>query len=162
MEKELTLKVGEKKAREIYAKADSTMKQILEASAPKGFFSDNILDRISSIEDAFDHAGVSLQDPEVVPYQNPKNPDQVAVNAFAKLIVGIRVLNEGVVLDFSNSNQVKYRPYLAYKPGFGLSYGDYGYTNSDASVGSRLSFAKSQAAMHAPVVYNKEYNEMML
>lgn len=147
-------------ARKLY-QSHPEFRASLETTFGKEFFNGDITSIISSIEDAFDYAGISLNDPEVVPYQNPKNKDQIAVNAFAKLIVGNRVLNEGVELSFANSDQPKYRPYLEYKPGFGLSCNGYATAYSYATVGVRLSFAKPALAIHAPKVYNKEYNEMM-
>lgn len=152
-------------ARKLY-QSHPEFRPSLETTFGKSFFSDNILDRITSMEDAFEYAGKSMEDPEIVPYQNPKNKHQVAVNAMAKLFIGIEVLNEGEKADFANHNTYKYAPYLRHdgNSGFGLSLGVIGYVfdSSGSVVGSRLSFVKRDAALRAPVIYNKEYNEAML
>lgn len=58
----------------------------------------------------------------------------------------ISVENEDDPIDYANSNQIKYEPWLwvekdAKKPsGFGLSFGDYGGWITSTACGVRLSF----------------------
>ncbi len=106
-----TLKLEDVTAKKLYKTADPELKLILEESFGKNFFSQKITDRIKTIDDVLEAAGVTME--EVVPYRNPKNKKQKSQNAYALIQLISEVLNEDTAFpDFNNLNQYKYYPYF--------------------------------------------------
>lgn len=104
------------------------------------------MNNINSFEKACEFLGYVAQDE--VPYAEPKNDRQLAVNAFAKTVIVIAAINaneDGTlwVPDFDTYEE-KYeiwwnmRSKAAGGPGF--SYYDYTYVYSFSYVGARLVF----------------------
>lgn len=85
-----------------------------------------IIDRIKTWEDAAKEAGI---DPLDLPFKNDsKTARQEAVNAFYQLDVIAEVLRKGVVLDWTDSDQIKWYPWFYdYRPGSGFSFDAPGY-----------------------------------
>lgn len=151
---DINLKIGEEKARQIYLKADDNMKQILEASAPKGFFSMKITDRVKTFEDACRVTGVS----SAMPFPNPSNEIEEDTNASHVVTIIHSALCEGWKADWGNHNQKKYYPYF-YSPGsgLGLAYYFYLYAGYFTGVGSRRVYPTSELAIYAGKQFEKEY-----
>ena len=111
----------------------------------------NITEKIKTFEDACLSLGI---DPaKALPYANPEVSDQIAINAFAKITIIAKALNEGWVPDWDDSDQNKYYPWFwmeskaAGGSGFSCSGCDYG--DSYSAVGSRLVFKSSELARYA-------------
>lgn len=113
-----TLKISESKALELYKTGSTELKTILEESFGKDFFNQKITDKIKGLEDIYNHLGIDEED--VLIFKNPKNAFEKYINACAIIPKIIQVYNEGVELDFNNSNQYKYQPYFK-KAGSGWS-----------------------------------------
>lgn len=125
------------------------------------FIPKSITDRVKTFEDACKVVGVDPDD--VLPFSDAENNDQKAINAFAKLRVIAKALNEGWEPDWTNSNQNKYTPYLKANPsGSGFSCSDYGLWYAVTCVGSRLCFKTSDLAMYAATQFEGIYNDFFL
>lgn len=154
-----TLKIDEKRARELYPTAAPEFKAMLEDSFSKEFFSQKITDRVKTYEDACKVKGVDPVDH--LPYY-ADNAFESAINATAKLWLIAEVLNEGWQPDLSNRNQVKYYPYFEQKSGFGLSYDVYGFWDADTICGVRLAFKSAELAEYAGKQFIDLYSEAFL
>lgn len=157
-----SLQIDEKKARSIYATAPPELKVMLEDTFTKEYFSMNIMDRIKKWEDAATELGI---DPiESLPFPNPKNNREVATNAFFKLDAINQVLLEGVVLDWTNTNQKKWYPWFnEYRPGSGFSfYGTCcGWTATLANGGARLCLDTEKKAAYFGKQFLSIFNEYL-
>ncbi|HXR85046.1 MAG TPA: hypothetical protein VN722_12090 [Hanamia sp.] len=147
-----TLKIDDQTARLLHEKEMPELNLILEKSFPEGFFSRNIIDRTPTLEDLF-RIGGKIQS-EIVSANDTK--DEIA---YKILKFGINVLNEGVKVDHSNSNQVKYEPRFYHKSGFGLSYGAYAYWATITNVGPRLCYLDYNVMMHGIKIMEKYYHD---
>lgn len=132
----ITLQLSNKSAREIYPKADSALKQVLEGSAPAGFFSLDITERVKSYEDACEEKGI---DPvKSLPFSGATDTLSVWMNSVFMLAVICEVLNEGWFPDYTDADQEKWYP-IGRKDGpSGFRFGDSGCDNTLTYVGSRL------------------------
>jgi hypothetical protein len=86
-----------------------------------------------------------------LPYENPKDSDEISLNAFFKLTKIIRLFKLGVITDFSNPAQEKYFAWLRYKKdksGLGFSNSNTFYDYTITCVGPRLSFNDLQICEH--------------
>lgn len=142
-----TIKLSVSNARKMYPSACPEIKTMLEDSFGKKIFSEKIIDRIKTWEDAAEEMGI---DPGTsLPFPIPVGSFQNAANAFFKLDVIATVLLEGVVLDWTNSNQYKYYPWFnKYKPGSGFSFDDSlcGWTFTRTLGGARLCLDTAEKA----------------
>jgi hypothetical protein len=120
----------------------------------------NIIDRVRTFEGACKIEGVKPAD--VIPFKGKKlTPDQVALNALAMLMLIVKVLREGVVLDYADSNQPKWYPWFIYDKslsGFRFGGPGYVYTNTLTSGGSRLCVDTEAKAKYMGTKFIKLYN----
>lgn len=107
---EKTIKLSLEKARELYKKADPVLKELLEANFSKKGLYINIIDRIKTWKDILDE--LEEREEDVLPYNSPKNKQQISQNALAKIQKIAEVLNEGWEANWNNSNEYKYYPYF--------------------------------------------------
>lgn len=77
--------------------------------------SKSIIEKCNSFEDVLKISGKTLK--EILPWQNPKNKQQISQNGLAKLQLITEVFNEGVELDWKNKNQYKYLMYKFWSDG---------------------------------------------
>ena len=127
----------------------------------------NITEKVKSYEDACEVKGV---DPvENLPYKEPVNTDQKAINAFAKITTIIQVLNEGWQPDWNNDDEYKYYPWFDMETypdqvgsGVGFSFGGYGCGGSASGVGSRLVFRTRALAEYAGKQFLDIYRAYMV
>lgn len=115
--------------------------------------------KIKTFLEACEKLGI---DPKAaLPYPDPKNRDEISINAYSKLVIIVRVLNEGWIPDWNNSDQYKYWPYfdMRSKPGFGFSNASYVYWCTDSAVGSRLCFKSRELAEYAANTFLNIYDE---
>ena len=102
-------------------------------------------------------------DPDIaMPYLNPSNDDQEALNAMAALLIFTRAINQGWEADYANSDQRKWYPYFVWDSSvsafrFDVSY--YGWTFAYAYCGARLVFETKELSDYAG--NNPEYLKYM-
>lgn len=158
-----TLKLTEEKALSLYATASAEFKTLLEENFGKEFFNQKITDRVKTFEDACEVIGF-LYPNDVIPYPYPapNSDSQKAINAFAKLQLICRALNEGWKPDWKNPNQYKYYPWFeANSAGFGFSFTYYVRWNTNTNVGARLCFKTSELAEYAGKQFIDIYNDFL-
>lgn len=139
------LTISNKTALKLYPTASVEFKTLLEETFSKEFFSQDITERVKLFEDALEVNGRRVED--VLPYINPMNEFQEALNAVAMVWEFIEAINEGWIADFSNSSQPKYYIWWTWS-GSGLSYYDCGITLASTDVGSRLCCESAKKAKH--------------
>lgn len=132
------LQIDEQKARSRYQSASPELKEILEDTFGKEFFSQNVIDRIQSYEDVCSEDGKeAMNEKEMLKLGfRQKEIDQ------RKLEEIIKKYNEGWEPDFSDNSQQKWRVWLTYdasSPG-GFRFDDslYAYSLATAGFASRL------------------------
>lgn len=101
-----SLIIDEAKAKTLYKPASKELKEILEETFGKAFFSEDICDLITDFNSVLKLSGKTLK--EILPWSNPKNKQQISQNAFAKLQLITEVYNEGEISDWDNINQTKH------------------------------------------------------
>ena len=151
-----TLTITDKKARELYPTASSDLKTILVETFGEQFFSGKITDRIKTWTDV--HAELNGEVGELT-----GTKDEIA---YKKLKAIAKVLNEGWVPDWDNSNQYKWYPWFymtktsSSPSGFGLGVvcDDY----SCSYVGSRLCYRTRKLAEHAAKHFIDLYRDLMV
>jgi hypothetical protein len=99
-----TLQLSEDKAKKLYHSAPPEWKQVLEESFPKGFFSQNIMERVKTFEDA---CAITGDDPDDENFSTG-TLDEIA---FKKLKVVRNALLEGNKIDPKDPNQKKWYPW---------------------------------------------------
>ena len=157
-----TLKIDANKAKQLYPNASAEFKAMLEDSFTKDFFSQKITDRVKTLDDACRVLGISQFSllPSIT--NNGLEDDTDSIQAYCKLIIIARALNEGWVPDWSDNNQYKYFPWFDEKePGFGLSCSVYVSWRTGATVGSRLCYKTMELAEYAGKQFNDIYNQYL-
>ena len=156
-----TLKLEKSKAIKIFNKSSDEVKEILIDSFGKDCFSGNILDRINSVEDALSEADELTRQDFLKAIGGYTTPDRIAEEEL-KLI--IKVINEGVVFDYSDINQKKWYPVFEFIPGSGFVFA-HSYFSCDltsAAVGSRLCFSDEKKCEAIAKRFIEKYNRMLL
>ena len=110
------LKIEESTAKKLYKTAAPELKEILEQSFGKEFFSQKITDRIKTWDDVCKELEI---DDSILPYKNAKTKQQKSTNAFVKIQYISQVLNEGWEPNWGNSREYKYYPWFEYKSSLG-------------------------------------------
>ena len=104
---------------------------------------------VKTFEDACDILYIEKKDlKEFIPFENPKNDFQEAQNAFAKLQIIIKSINEGWKPNWNDSNEYKCYPYFNMAGGFAFVDTRYFYVNTGTFVGSRLCFKTENGAKY--------------
>jgi hypothetical protein len=105
------LKIDKETAKKIYPTAPAEIKLILEQTFGKGFFSENIMDKVKSVEDAIAIFGDSHE--EVIKLNKLIRTFGIGDNLtkYQMLKIVRDVLNEGWVPDWDNKNEHKWYPY---------------------------------------------------
>jgi hypothetical protein len=138
-----TLKLDEKTARKLYPKATTEFKEMLEETFGKNIFSQNVIDRVKTFEDVLTEVGETQ---EQFDKRTEHDSDDDVAYKQAKLIA--LALNEGKILDGTNTNVYKYFPWHKVS-GAGLVSHGYVSWNTNAHVGSRLCLDTSEKAIYA-------------
>jgi hypothetical protein len=147
-----TLQISDNLARQIYPSADTELKSLLEENFGKPFFSQKIMDRVKTFEDAREvlnvapHTIVSIYD----------SPDE---DAYKQLKIIVKALNEGWTPDWNNSNQPKCWPWFELKGGFRFTRVNFHFTRS--TVGSRLCFKSRELAEYAAKQFEDLYKRFL-
>ena len=148
-------------ALDAYRNADASGKRLLENLHGKQVFLSamNIKERVKSFQDICDIASVDVED-----FQLPYNAseEEISDNAYDKLKLIIRVLNEGWKPNYRDTNEYKYYPYFRYNANTGaFVYYYYLYNDSTTAVGSRLVFKSQELAIFAGELFIEIYNEYL-
>jgi hypothetical protein len=120
-----------------------------------------IMDKVKSYEDACTIKG---EDPVTrLPFSNPKNEREEALNAIDMLWLIIEVINEGFVKDYEDHNQDAYEPifYLSVS-GSGLSYGGYDFSFTATNVGARFALQTPEKARYVANQFAPLYNKYLV
>jgi hypothetical protein len=108
-----------------------------------------IMDKIQTWEAAAEYIGLDpLND---LPFRAPQNNRQIACNAFFMADVITEALLEGVVLDWTNTEQKKWTFWMNnYQSGSGFVFYDtyYGWTGANAGGGARLYLDTEEKVLH--------------
>lgn len=104
------LQIDENQALKLYKSASSEFKQVLEDSFGKEYFNQKITDKIQTLEDVFEYFGLDEDDIYIF-NKNTKNKFERYINACSIIPKIVSVYNEGIILDWNNSSQYKYKPY---------------------------------------------------
>lgn len=140
-------------ARTLYANSSPEWKATFESTFGKEFFSQKITDRVKTFSDACAILGI---DPDDVVHSTDDADDQ----AFKKLKVIVRALNEGWEPDYNNSNQRKWYPWFYLdSPGFRLD--GVGFGNTASTVGSRLVFKSEELGRYAATQFQDLYSDYL-
>ena len=120
----------------------------------------NIMDRVKT----FDDACVTTQPTACGTITSTRftNGDERSVEAYKKLIIITRALNEGWTPDWKNQREYKYYPWFDLSSGSGLSFDGFGLRHSNSFVGSRLCFKSRELAEYAGKQFKKLYEQYFL
>lgn len=161
------LTLDKKTARNLYPKAAPEFKTMLEETFGKAYFSQDITERIFTFEDVCAEAGKNPKDYIIPNREQFKGTDEeydeaVGVVAFSKLQLICKVFREGVVLDWNNTSQRKYFPWMLHTAGSGFSFFGYGCGRTSSSVGARLSVDTAEKARHIGLHFADVYNQLFI
>lgn len=132
---EKTLQITEKQAKELHSDPEA-FKKLLEINFGKKTFCKDITECVKSYEDACEILG-----------RKPMNFNGMLKYKIAleRLETIIEALNEGWFPDWSNSNELKWYPWLIWRSsGFRFDFTDFTYSYAD--VGSRLCLKEDRLA----------------
>lgn len=155
--KTINLQIEPGKARQIYRTADAGLKTILEASAPCGFFSQNVMERVKSYEDACAENGEEPMDEKAMLVAGFR-PDEIARRKIETITLA---LNEGKVMDWNNKES-KWFPWFDTSSGFAFSNTSWDGSDACAGIASRLCFKSAELATYAGEQFTDLYKEFML
>ena len=143
----------------MYCTASPELKVILEESFGKDFFTQKITERIKSYLDACAELGEK-------PLSESKfkslgfTDDEIN---YRKIKTITKVLNEGWMPDWSNTDQKKWFPWLYMSSsGFVFSGAYYSCSDMPAGLGSRLCFKSRELAEYAGKQFTKLYLDFIL
>lgn len=108
------LQLSDEKALELYKTADSGLKALLEENWGKDFFKPKpklISDRVHDIDTLCDALEIGEKELYIFD-KNTKDKHERYINACNILAKVANVYNEGTILNWLNTNQYKYIPYL--------------------------------------------------
>jgi hypothetical protein len=152
-----SLEIDVTSAKSLYPSAKGEFKTLLEVHFGTDTLvaAGNITDKIKTFEDACKAVGT---DPASLEF-TIGTPDE---QAYKKIKVIVRALNEGWTPDWKDDDEWKYYPWFDFSSGSGLSY--YGYDNrcSNSFVGSRLCFKSSELAEYAGKQFIDLYTQFMI
>lgn len=115
-----TLKISDSKALELYKTASSELKEILEESFGKEFFKPkDITDIVYDIDTLAEWLNISVKDLFIF-NQNTKDKNEKCINACNILLKVANVYNEEVILNWKNTSEYKYLPYINFSGGSGV------------------------------------------
>lgn len=152
-----TLTIDDATARRIYPSADAELKAILEENYSKAFFSQDIMDRIKTFEDACEYNNTNPKARKFV----VGTRNQIYQERVAEIV---KALNEGWLANYNDSSQYKYGPYfrLDGPSGFRFFAARYDLSYSDTTGGSRFALRSEKLARYAGQQFVKEYEYWLM
>jgi hypothetical protein len=147
-----------KKAKQQYEKAEKG-KKALKTIFGKEIFSSHMP---TTFEQACEFNGVTPD--EIIPFKTPKNGDEEAINAFARLIQTSKAIKNKKKLDYDNSDQKKIFPVfdLRSPAGFGFCFTTYVWARASTTGGPRLSFFTEEEVMHSVKYFEHDWEKMIV
>ncbi len=145
-----TLKLDKAEAKKQFKSAPEWFRQVLISTFGAGTFSEKITDRISTFENLCNETGTDPED-----YN--KLFGTLDENAYRRLKLAAKVLNEGWEPNWKDTNERKWFPIFSLSSGFGFSYSGYGYTDAYTYVGSRLCFKSEELSDFAAKTFLEDY-----
>ncbi len=142
-----TTTINKSEARRLFPIAPDWMKTKLEKDFGKEIFSPNLIDRIRSLQDAYDE----VDDATRRQYDRDHGydlSDDILADIEAKLIA--KALQGDWQADFDNKQQKKWSQWFIWSAGsgFGFSGSGYYFVHTDANVGSRFCFKDEKTSDH--------------
>jgi hypothetical protein len=137
-----TLKLDEQTAKKLFDESPDWFKEQLTEAFGKGCFEKRTYEGIKTFDDACKALGVT---PEEILNANDSSDE----NAYKKLKIVVKAINQGWTPDWTNTDQRKYYPYFVLSSGFGFSASYYYFVYADTIVGSRLCFETYEQASYA-------------
>lgn len=142
-----TLQLSEQKARSLYKAGSPEMKELLTENFGKDFFSQSVIDRIKTYEDACSELGEKVID-EAACKKLGMNKNDIS---YMKLTQIVRALNEGWVAKVYD-NEYRYYPWFYHNESpsaFALDGSYCDLSGAGASGGSRLCFKTRELSDYA-------------
>jgi len=136
-----TLEISKKNVLNAYDKADKSQQSLLINLFGEDLFNRKITDVIKTFEDALDKSELTQEQFDEMYGTSPQS------QAFGKLEVIAKALNEGWKPNWGNSSEYKYYPWFKLQGGFSFHRFDFYCTRS--GVGSRLCFKSRELAEYA-------------
>jgi len=121
----------------------------------------SIMDRVKTFEDACGVLDITPANQVSVTIDGAMNQDAKSIQAYCKLIIIARALNEGWKPNWDNGNEKKYWPWFNMSSS-GLSCSGHGCDFSYSSVGSRLCFKNRELAEYAAKQFQDIYRDYFL
>jgi hypothetical protein len=153
-----TLQIEKSSAVEAFQQADEKGKQLL-----KKLFGDQISTKITDRVKTFEDACIVLEiDPADVLHSAHSDflkPHIDSVNAYCKIIVISKALNEGWIPDWNDEDQYKYYPWFYFHSPSGFRLNGVYYHYSYSGVGSRLCFKSRELAEYAATQFQNIYEQ---
>lgn len=151
-----TLELSDEKAKQLYPAAQKEFKELLEANWGKDFFSERITDKVKTFSDACKVVGLNEKY-----FLHAVQSLDIDTQAYEKLKVIVKVLNEGWQPDWKNTNQYKYIPWFEMNGRSGFSFHG-GRWVACSGVGSRLCFKTRELAEYAGKRFLDIYKEHLV
>ena len=153
-----TLQISEQNARKLYKDATPEFKVALEDTFGKAFFSESIMDRVKTYEDACLELGEKPLDESIFKLLSFTD-DEIT---YRKIKTITRALNEGWKPDMLNTDQYKWYPWFKVSSG-GFVFGDAFCVLSAALAGfaSRLCFKSDELAPYAGKQFLQLYSDFI-
>ncbi len=149
-----TLKLSDSKALELYKTANKELKEILEETFGKAFFKPKDVTRIVYDISTLERHTKDFKTPYLL---STKDKFEKYLNACYILAKVAEIYNEGIILDWKNTNIYKYIPYK-YFSGVSCRVGPASYWYSFQGSSARLYYKDSNLS-EASYINFKEYWE---
>lgn len=149
-----TLEISKENALKAFNEASEKDKDFLKDLFGKKVFVSNIMEAITSFEDALEYTG---ETPEQFHERTINDTDDE--KAYKELKIIAFALNEGKHMDYKNTNEYKYYPWFySAGSGSGFAYFGYRYDGVCSFVGARLCVDSSAKAKYMGTQFLSIYN----
>ena len=121
-----------------------------------------IIEIVKTFEDVCEELGITVE--QALPYNEGHlmTPDRIAINAFAKVSLIAKALNEGWVPNWDNEDEYKYYPWFDMRNGSDSGFSCSIYDNSSyfTYVGSRLCYKSKELVEYASKQFEEVYKQL--
>jgi hypothetical protein len=148
-----------RKIRVAYKNADDKGKALLEAACGSVMFTDNVMNRVTTLREACEECGKDYDiefSPERIKLESPDE------SGYRELKVIFEALNEGEEIDFYNSNQKKFYGWLEYISGRGLALCGVCCARRRSNVDPRLCTINEKLYKYAFSQFPDSFNKFFL
>ena len=121
-----------------------------------------ITDRLKTFSDVCEELGLDAA--KVLPYPDPQSDEEHGINAFAKVQLIAKALNDGWEPNWNDEYEYKYYPWFDMRSaaGSGFSASLCGRVGTITAVGSRLCFKTREHAQHTAKHFEALYKDYLL